>query len=126
MFPNQTNLAIKAAVGLTAYGAMSGMENYTSVGLNYSGQVYAGGLGTDPNKTHFTEEYGNYTTWQMTYNLFPQVLLNLSTFPEAALQMETAYYPTVRGQAGVPLNPTVDWGKTDWMHFCAAYATDNA
>ncbi|MCJ1387201.1 hypothetical protein MMC18_000041 [Xylographa bjoerkii] len=121
---NQTNLAIKAAIGLTAYGAMSGMANYTAVGLNYSNQLYEGGLGTDTNRTHFTLEYGNDTTWTTAFNLFPSVLLNLSTFSEEALAMQTAWYPTVRAQAGVPLDSRVDWGKTDWMHFAAAYATD--
>ena len=39
--------------------------------------------------------------------------------------METAYYPTVRDEAGVALDSRVDWAKTDWMHFAAAYATDD-
>ena len=123
--PNQTNLAIKAAVGLTAFGAMSGMDNYTAVGLNYSSVLYDQGLGTDANKTHFTLEYGNDTTFTTAFNLYPSVLLNLSTFPTAAFDMETAFYPTVREEAGVPLDSRVDWGKTDWMHFAAAYATDD-
>ena len=123
---NQTNLAIKAAVALTAFGAMSGMDNYTAVGLNFANQLYGQGLGTDAKKTHFTLTYGNDTTWTTAFNLYPSTLLNLSTFPVEAFNMETAYYPTVRAQAGVPLDSRVDWGKTDWMHFAAAYSTNKA
>ncbi|MCJ1311229.1 hypothetical protein MMC25_004900 [Agyrium rufum] len=122
---NQTNLAIKAAIGLTAFGNFSGMTNYTTIGLSYADQLYNGGLGTDANKTHFTLEYGNDTTYSTVFNLFPDILLNLSTFPAAAYDMETAFYPTVRAEDGVPLDTRVEWSKTDWMLWAAAYMTDD-
>ena len=121
--PNQTNLAIKAAVGLNAFGQMFGLQNYSDVGRNYSNMLYDQGLGTDPNKTHFTVEYGNYTTYTTAFNLYPDMLLNLSTFNPQAFAMESSFYPTQRAQAGVPLDSRVDWAKTDWSCFCAAYST---
>ena len=123
--PNQTNLAIKAAIGLTAFGALSGMQNYTAVGLKFADLLYNQGLATDPNETHFVLEYGNYSTYTIAFNLYPDVLLNLYTFPAAAFQMETKYYPTQRAEAGIALDSRVDWAKTDWPHFAAASATDN-
>ena len=124
--PNQTNLAIKAAVGLVAYGDFSGNTNYSDVGRNHSDLLYNQGLGTDPNKTHFTLEYGNDTTYSTVFNLYEDILLQLGTFPAEAYEMETAFYPTVRAEAGVPLDSRVQWSKTDWMLFAAAYCTDNA
>ncbi|KAL9118607.1 MAG: hypothetical protein Q9187_004847 [Circinaria calcarea] len=121
---NQTNLAIKAAVGLTAFGAMTGMDNYTTVGLNFADQLYGQGLGTDAEKTHFTLTYGNDNSFTTAFNLYPSTLLNLSTFPTEAFEMETIYYPTIRAEAGIPLDSRVDLGKTDWMHFAAAYTTN--
>ena len=118
---NQTNLAIKAAIGLVAYGTLYNETNYTSIGRSYADMLYAQGLATDPAKTHFTLNYpGNTDTWVMAYNLYPDVLLNLGVFPQAALDMEAAYYPTVRAEAGVPLDSAVTYGKTDWMNHAGA------
>lgn len=52
--PNQTNLAIKAAVGLTSFGAMFNMSNYTTKGQEFGTTIYDDGVGTDAAKTHFT------------------------------------------------------------------------
>ncbi len=118
---NQTNLAIKAAVGIKAFGELSGMANYSDVGTGFATQLYDDGLGTDPEKTHFTLVYGNSSSWTTAFNLFPDVNLKLHTFNSSAFGMESAYYPSKRLEAGVPLDPRVPWGKTDWMHFAAAY-----
>lgn len=81
---NQTNLAIKAAIGLVAYGTLYNDPHYTDIGRSYANSLYNEGLATDPAKTHFTLNYpgsANANTWFLTYNLFPDLLLNLSTFP---------------------------------------------
>ncbi|KAL8723625.1 MAG: hypothetical protein Q9181_007241, partial [Wetmoreana brouardii] len=118
---NQTSLAIKASIGLVAYGTLLNDPNYTSVGKSYANTLYNQGLATDPAKTHFTLNYpGSSDTFILTYNLYPDVLLKLGTFPQAALDMEAAYYPRVRAAGGVPLSTRTTYGKTDWMNFAAA------
>ena len=118
---NQTNLAIKAAIGLTAYGTLYNDPHYTSIGKSYANTLYNEGLATDPQKTHFTLNYpGNADTYVMAYNLYPDALLKLATFSPAASAMEAAYYPTVRAAAGVPLDSAVTFGKTDWMNLAGA------
>lgn len=123
---NQTNLAIKAAIGLVAYGTMFKEPRYTALGRYYANQLYTQGLATDAAKTHFTLTYpGNEDTYTTTFNLFPDALLQLKTFPQAAYDMQAAYYPTVRAQGGVPLDSRVGWAKSDWMLFAAAAAGPN-
>jgi Domain of unknown function (DUF4965)/Domain of unknown function (DUF5127)/Domain of unknown function (DUF1793) len=119
---NYTNLGIKAAVGLTAFGALSGMSNYTDKGKAFANAIYAGGLGTDASKSHFTVFYGNDSSWGTPFNLFPDVLLGLQTFPTAAISMENAWYPQVAKTYGVQLDSRTTWGKTDWMMWAAATA----
>ncbi|KAL8829606.1 MAG: hypothetical protein Q9170_006092 [Blastenia crenularia] len=106
--PNQTNLAIKAAVGLTAFGAMFGADNYTDTGKGYANQLYNNSLATDAEKTHFQLQYpeslNNGSTYSTTFNLYPDSLLGLNTFPQAAFDMQASFYPTQRAQAGVPLD----------------------
>jgi Domain of unknown function (DUF4965)/Domain of unknown function (DUF5127)/Domain of unknown function (DUF1793) len=124
--PNQTNLAIKAAVGLNAFGKMFNLQNYSDVGLNYSNLLYDQGLGTDANKTRFLLQYAPYqneSTFTTTFNLFPDKLLNLSTFNPKAYDMQSAFYPTARLETGVPLDSRVDWAKTDEELLIAAYVT---
>ena len=123
---NQTTLAIKAAVGLKAIGAMFNANNYTQAGDNLADLLYNQTLGTDAQRTHFTLLYPNQTTsWTTAYNLYPDMLLKLNTFTQAAYDMESSYYPTVRATAGVPLDNMTDWGKSDWMIWSSAIASQD-
>lgn len=118
--PNETNLAIKAAVGLKAFGNLTGLANYSRVGDEHAQILYNDGLGTDENKTHFVLEYPGYpSTYKTPYNLYPDVLFGLETFPEAAYQMGSTFFPTVRGEYGVPLDSRLDWAKSDWNTWLA-------
>ncbi|KAK0897855.1 hypothetical protein LTR02_010491 [Friedmanniomyces endolithicus] len=117
---NQTGLAIKAAIGLNAYGVMTGQRNFSDIGKRFASTLYDEKVGLDLHRTHFTCSQGEDRSWGMMYNPYPDVLLNLSTFPKAAYAMQSSYYPTVRMPGGVPLDSLVGFGKTDWMMFAAA------
>ncbi|KAL8730104.1 MAG: hypothetical protein Q9166_004303 [cf. Caloplaca sp. 2 TL-2023] len=121
---NQTNLAIKAAVGLTAFGTTFGLQNYSDIGRGYANELYNNSLATDAAKTHFLLQYpeslNKGPTYSTVFNLYPDSLLNLNTFPQAAFDMQAAFYPTVRAEAGVPLDSRVPWSKTDWQLFAAS------
>ena len=112
---NQTGLAIKAAIGLNAYGAMTGRSNYSDLGRQYATVIYNQSVGVDSGKTHFILIENADDTWGLEFNLYMDVLLDLRTFPTAAYAMQSSYYPSVRAAAGVALDSRVDWGKTDWM-----------
>ena len=102
---NETNLAVKAAVGLKAFGRLASLANYSDIGDQYAHILYQDGLGTDAEKTHFTLQYpGNGSTYKVIFNLYPDLLLNLSAFPQSAYDMESSYYPKVRKQQGVALD----------------------
>lgn len=120
---NETNLAVKAAIGLKAFGALSGLTNYSDIGDEHANLLYGEGLATDLDKTHFVLQYphmsNDRTTWKITFNLYPDVLLNLSTFSQAVYDMESAWYPKVRSEDGVALDSRQWWAKTDWNIWCA-------
>ena len=120
---NETNLAVKAAIGLKAFGALSGLKSYSDIGDDHAKLLYQDGLATDPEKTHFVLEYPHRsqkkTSWKVTFNLFADVLLNLSTFPQATYDMESTWYPKVRSAAGVALDNRQWWAKTEWNLWCA-------
>lgn len=120
--PNETNLAIKAAVGIKAFGELTGLEEYSRIGNERADLFFTHGLGTDDEKTHFVLEYPDMpSSWKTPYNLYPDVLLNLETFPNAAYDMGNAFFssPSVRGEYGVPLDDRQDWAKSDWNMWLA-------
>ena len=122
---NETNLAIKAAVGLKAFGALSSMSNYSKIGDLHAQILYEDGLGTDAQKTHFTLQYPNKTsTYKLIFNLYADLLLNLSTFPQSAYEMESTYYPTVHRTGGVPLDNRQFWTNTEWSLWAAGTCSD--
>jgi hypothetical protein len=117
---NETNLAIKAAVSLKAYGEMSGDKYYSRVGDDHANIFFQLGLGTDQDQTHFVLQYPDWPeTWKIPYNLFPDVLLGLKTFPDAAYRMGSDFFASVRGEYGVPLDSRQDWAKSDWNMWLA-------
>ncbi|OQE13784.1 hypothetical protein PENFLA_c043G10311 [Penicillium flavigenum] len=117
---NETNLAIKAAVGLKAFGEMSGDGFYSRIGEQHANIFFQQGLGTDKYQTHFVLEYPDWPdTWKTPYNLFPDVLLGLETFSNAAYQMGSNFFKSVRGEYGVPLDNRQDWAKSDWNMWLA-------
>lgn len=123
---NETNLAVKGALGLKAFGLLSGMSNYSTLGDAHANILYKQGLAADTNKTHFALTYpDNDDSWKVTFNLFPDLLLNLSTFPSTAYSMQDTFYPTVRSPGGVALDNRQHWAKSDWNIWAAA-ASGNA
>ncbi|KAK3722676.1 hypothetical protein LTR37_002247 [Vermiconidia calcicola] len=119
---NETGLAIKAAIALNAFGIMTNQSSYSDTGRRFADTLYKDAVGTDAGRTHFTLTLNDAESWGTQYNLFLDVLLNLTTFPTEAYTMETSFYPTDRATNGVALDSRVDWAKTDWMHWAAGTA----
>ncbi|KAB8293507.1 hypothetical protein EYC80_007813 [Monilinia laxa] len=126
---NETNLAIKAAVALKAFASLAGeaYANYSTIGDAHATQIYNEGLGTDAARTHFVLNYPeNDSSWKIPFNLYPDVLLNLSTFPAAAYKMQDSYYSIIRSAGGVALDSRQAWAKSDWNIWTAGTATGAA
>ena len=118
---NETNLAIKAAVGLKSFGELTGLTDYSRIGDEHAELFFNQGFGTDDEQTHFVLQYPDKPqSWKTPYNLYPDVLLGLSTFPKAAYEMESKFYKSVRSEYGAPLDNRRDWAKSDWNMWLAA------
>ncbi|KAI9742389.1 MAG: hypothetical protein M1818_003922 [Claussenomyces sp. TS43310] len=121
---NQTNLAIKAAVALNAFGVMTGLVNYSSIGIEFARRIYNDGLGTDAAKTHFLSQYGHESSWTTPFNLFPDRWLKLNTFDSSAYEMQSSFYKTVRATAGVPLDSALHFTSTQWDLWAGATSSN--
>jgi hypothetical protein len=98
---NEANLTIKAAVGLMAFGETSGDGGYSRVGEQHANISFRQGLGTDKDQTHLIVEHPDWPdTWRIPYDLFPDVLLGLKTFSDAAYQIGSNFSTSARGEYG--------------------------
>ncbi|KUJ14290.1 glutaminase [Mollisia scopiformis] len=123
---NQTNLAIKAAIALNAYGKLFNASSYSDTGLSFANELYTKGLGLDSERTHFKLQYGTNVTfgndsdYAVVFNIYTDILFNFQTFPASTYTMLASYYPTIQGVAGVPLDSRVDWSSTFWTNWAGA------
>lgn len=122
---NQTNLGIKAAVGLTTYGTLTGQQKYIATGKDWADKIWTDHLGTDEQGTHFLLQYGT-PPWFLAFNQYADILFDLNAFPEESFNATGEFYPTVRAAAGVPLDGSVGWGQTNWQGFVAATVDGDA
>lgn len=102
---NQTNLALVSAIGLNAYGAVTGNQTYTQAAQNFANEIYTNGLGTDQpgsSATHFTYNYHDASSWGTVFDLFPDQWLGLNTFPKTAVTMQCNWYSKQLTTVGLP------------------------
>lgn len=128
---NQTNLALKGIIGIEAMSQLSSLinqtadaQNYTTIAHDYITKWQALGINTAANPPHAILNYGNTTTWGLLYNLYNDRLLNTNLVPQDVYDMQSAFYPTVKENYGVPLDTRNRYlTKSDWELFCASIAS---
>ncbi|KAF8513743.1 DUF1793-domain-containing protein [Hysterangium stoloniferum] len=129
---NQTNLAIKGTIGIKAMSIIEGLlgntataANYSSIAMSYAPQIVDFATGTGANGLkHFELSYGNPDSWGLTYNLMADKLLGTEVFAESLFKQQSAWYPTVAQEFGIPLDTRHTYTKSDWQIWTAATATD--
>ncbi|KAF2771578.1 glutaminase A L-glutamine amidohydrolase [Teratosphaeria nubilosa] len=125
---NQTGLAIQSIIGLKAAAAITGNQSYAQAASDYATALYNDTLGLDgstvANSTHFTYYYGQDSTWNVLFPAFSDVLLNLSSFPASAWELQSSWYDTQFQQLGLPFagpasytgytGSAINWALSDW------------
>lgn len=126
---NQTNLALKGIIGIEAMAVIANLTgnsadaaNYTNIAHSYIDQWQVLGVAQDANPPHTTLGYGLNDTHGLLYNLYGDTELNLGLVPQQIYDMQSAFYPTVNDEFGVPLDTRHNYTKSDWQMFTAAIA----
>ncbi len=124
---HNSNLAIKAILGIAAYGDLCRMrgDKATADKLHDLARKYA---------THWMEAAndGDHTrlafdkpnTWSQKYNLVWDHILGLNVFPPSLAAQEVSFYKSKLQPYGVPLDSRTKLTKTDWSIWSASLATD--
>ncbi|WP_374992152.1 glutaminase domain-containing protein [Paenibacillus sp. LHD-38] len=126
---HNTNLSIKAIIGIGAYSILCKMlgeeeadvyyEAAEEMAANWSSMAKAG----DHYKLTFDS---TPETWSLKYNLIWDRLFGLHLFPENIIEEEIRYYTTKQNKYGVPLDSRNTYTKLDWLVWCAAMAESKA
>lgn len=126
---HNTNLSIKAIIGIGAYAYMSSMLGcsesnvYRSAAEKMAKQWVDMARGGDHYKLTFDS---SEDTWSMKYNLVWDCLLGLHLFPENVREKELEFYIAKMNKYGTPLDSRDTYTKADWLVWCASMSSTPA
>ena len=120
---HNTNLSIKAIMGLGAYAQIAQV-----LGKNDIAEKYLAAAKDAANRWQkdALDDNGAYRlafdqpgTWSQKYNLVWDKLLGLNLFSEDVAKRELAHYRKIQGEYGLPLDNRRTYTKIDWILWSA-------
>ena len=128
-FAHNTNLSIKAIMGVASYAYLARMlgkveqaDSYESVARNMASKWVE--MADDGD--HYRLTFDQPGTWSQKYNLIWNRLLGFNLFPEKVADTEMAFYKEHINCYGLPLDNREDYSKSDWILWTACLTGNDA
>jgi hypothetical protein len=122
---HNTNLSIKAIIGIASYGILCTMRGDKTAGEQHVEKARAMAVQWEMmarEGDHYKLAFDASDSWSMKYNLVWDSLLGLNIFPAKIRKSEIAYYLTKNNKYGLPLDNRQTYTKADWLLWVAAMA----
>lgn len=124
---HNTNLSVKAIVGIEAYAMLLGQMGDAEGQSKY--HKIAKEMAVDWEKRasagdHFMLAFGQPDTWSMKYNLVWDLIFGSGLFSKEVYEKELAWYVGKINTYGTPLDSRATYTKSDWICWCAAMTED--
>ena len=126
-FAHNTNLSVKAILGVASYGYLADMLGQKEVAAEYTKkakEMAAEWVKMADDGDHYRLTFDKPGTWSQKYNLVWDKLMKLNIFPENVAEKEIAYYLSKQNKYGLPLDNRETYTKTDWIMWTATLAND--